>query len=153
MQKYQKSGKTGYAITPVAAGVKLKGGQCSLITHQLFLNKYGRNKDAAFVFISWATSKQVQMKGLEIEPDCGITSRTVLKSNLYQKKYGTFEGSMMEALNNGNPKYIPTIPEGPAIFEKTGEALSRVLSGKETAESAMTRVNRDINENILKRHK
>lgn len=143
------AGKVGYTLVPKKAGVTLKGGHTSLVTHQMYINRYSNNKRAAFLFIAWATSKQVQLKGLEIAPNCGVSSKTALNSEIYKKKFGPFRESMLEALKHGNPDYIPTLKEGPFMFEKTGKILSQVVAGKRTASNAMKELNLKINKYLL----
>ena len=143
------AGKVGYISTPKSAGAILKGGTTSLITHQMYINQFSKHKDAAFLFVSWATSKNVQLKSIEIEPNCGLTSKFAVNSTAFQEKFGAFRLSMLKSIQEGNPDYLPRIPEGPEIFEKIGQSLSLILSGKETAQSELNRVNHEINSKIL----
>jgi ABC-type glycerol-3-phosphate transport system substrate-binding protein len=145
------AGKVGYLPMPKHSKATLKGGQHSLITHQMYLNKYSSNKKAAFVFMSWATSKNVQLKSIQIEPNCGMTSRHAIINEIFYEKFGAFKDTMLRALENGNPKYLPNIPEAPFIFLKVGKALSNVLTHTEKAEAALKKVNHEINEIIKKR--
>jgi len=144
------AGKVGYVPTPAAAGARLSGSPSSLVTHQMYVSRYSRNRSAAFLFIAWATGRRTQVKALSIEPNCGMTSLAALGHPLFQEKYGAFADSMMAAVRSGNPDFIPKIAAGPAIFQRVGSALAAVLAGRESAASAMKRVNRDINTTILK---
>ena len=139
------AGKVGYAPTPQYSRTKLKGGQSCLITHQMYVSKYSKRKTAAFRFISWATSKHIQLKSIRIEPNCGMTSKCAINSPIFQEKFGAFKQSMLEALENGNSDYLPIIPEAPVVFQKVGKALSNVIRGDEGAEAALERVNHEIN--------
>lgn len=143
-------GKVGYAPVPQAAGVTLKGGQHSLAVHCLYLNKYGKNKEAAFLFMSWATSKDIQTKGFEVAPNSGATSKGALYSAAFQKKYGAFVDGMLAALGKANPGYLPGVPQANEIINKVGVALSQVLANMATPEDALRQVNDDINTNVLK---
>ncbi|MGD9733049.1 MAG: ABC transporter substrate-binding protein [Desulfamplus sp.] len=142
------AGKTGYLPTPKHSKAILKGGQSSLVTHQMYINKHSLNKKQAFTFISWATSKNVQMKSMQIEPNSGTTSRHVINSTIFQEKFGAFTESMLKSLKNGNSNYLPIIPESSLIFEKVGKALSDILLGNEKAEEALKKVNHELNEII-----
>ena len=143
-------GKVGYAAVPQAAGVTLKGGQHSLAVHGLYLNAYGQHKDAAFLFISWATSKNTQIKGFDVAPNSGATSKGALYSPAFQKKYGAFVEGMLAALGKANAKYLPGVPQANEIINKVGIALSLVLADKKSAADALKEVNDDINTNVLK---
>ena len=145
------AGKVGYIATPKLSTAILKGGQSSLVTHQMYMNKYGKNKNAAFIFISWATSKNVQLRSIQIEPNCGMTSKSAINSSIFLEKFGAFKNSMLESLANGNPNYLPIIPEAPVIFQKVGKALSDILSGNSSAKDALKNVNRELNDIIAKK--
>jgi ABC-type glycerol-3-phosphate transport system substrate-binding protein len=144
-------GKVGYAPVPQAAGVKLQGGQHSLAVHHLYLSKYSKNKEAAFLFMSWATSGPTQTKGLELEPNSGATSKMAMNSSVYQEKFGAFRDGMLEALSKANTGYLPEIPEANEMFNRVGVALSQVLAGKKSAEDALKDVNEELNTQVLKK--
>ena len=118
--------------------------------HSLYLNAYGQHKDAAFLFISWATSKDTQIKGFDVAPNSGATSKGALYSPAFQKKYGAFVEGMLAALGKANPKYLPGVPQANEIINKVGIALSQVLADKKSAADALKEVNDDINTNVLK---
>ncbi len=143
-------GKVGYIPTPKYSKAHIQGGQASLVTHQLYINRYSQNKDAAFQFISWATSQNLQMRSIEIEPNCGMTSRSVINSTRFSKAFGAFKESLLASLKNGNSKYLPIIPEAGIIFQKVGKALTEVLIGTKEGEDALKKVNQEINEIIRK---
>ena len=103
-------GKVGYAATPVASGVDLKGGANSLAAHHVYLNAYGKQKEAAFLFMSWASSGATQVKGQALEANSGATSYKAMKSETYQEKFGAFRDGMLEAIEQGNPKYLIEVP-------------------------------------------
>ena len=144
-------GKVGYAPVPQAAGVTLKGGQHSLAVHHLYLSSYSKHKDAAFKFMTWATSKQTQIKGFAIAPNSGASSKSALYSKNFQSKYGAFVDGMLAALGKANQNYLPQVPEANEIINKTGVAISQVLAGARPAADALKEVNDDINANILKK--
>lgn len=143
------AGKVGYAATPVASGVKLQGGANSLAAHHLYLNTYGKNKEAAFLFMSWASSGDTQVKGQALEPNSGATSYKAMESDVYKEKFGAFREGMLEALDNGNPLYLIEVPGAGEIYNKVGVALSQVLAGTKSAADALKEVNEDINKNVL----
>lgn len=48
---------------------------------------------------------------------------------------------MLAALQNGNAKYLPTIPQSTQIINITGIALSEALAGTQTVENALQQAN------------
>ncbi|MBE3144521.1 MAG: sugar ABC transporter substrate-binding protein [Planctomycetes bacterium] len=143
-------GKVGYAPVPYVPGVKQKGGQHSLYVHSMYMNKYSKNKEATFMFMSWATSPDIQTRGFALEPNNGITSLTAMNSEAYKKKYGMFLDAMLEALKNANARYSPTVPQANEIWQKVGIAISQVEVDQKTAEQALKEVTEDLNTNVLK---
>ena len=144
-------GKVGYAATPVAPGVKLQGGANSLAAHHLYLCAYSKQKEAAFLFMTWATSGDTQVKAQALQPNSGATSYKAMESEVYKEKFGAFREGMLEALKNGNPKYLIEVPGAGEIYNKVGVALSQVLAGTKSAADALKEVNEDINKNVLKK--
>jgi len=143
-------GKVGYAPVPKGKE-KLFGGQCSLAVHGLYISKFSKNPEAAFIFASWATSKDVQTKSLTIEANCGISSKGAMESTEFNQKYGSFKDGMLEAIKNGNVNYLPSVPQASEIIEKVGVALSQCLAGTKAPKDALAEVNEDINKNVLKK--
>lgn len=143
-------GKVGYAPVPKGAD-KLSGGQCSLAVHGLYISKFSKNPEAAFMFASWATGKDIQTKSFNIEANCGISSKGAMQTDEFNKKYGSFKDGMLEAIKSGNVDYLPSVPQASEIIEKVGAALSQCLAGTKTPKDALTKVNEEINKNVLKK--
>jgi ABC-type glycerol-3-phosphate transport system substrate-binding protein len=143
-------GKVGYAPIPVVPGVTLKGNPYSLFVHSFYMNNYSKNKEAAFLFMSWATSAAMQVKSFGLKPNSGVTSLAAMNSDSYKKQYGAFLDGLLAALKLGNPDYYPLIPQANEIALKVGVAVSQVFAGQKTAEQALKEVNDDVNSTILK---
>lgn len=145
-------GKVGYA--PVPSEVKDGyGGPASLAVHGFFINNAieQKQKEAAFLFGSWATSAAVQQETIALEPHSGLTSIKAMNSDAFKSKYGAFSEDMIKALNVANPNYMPTISQANEVINKVGTALSQSLAGSKTPEEALKEVCRDVNTNILKK--
>ncbi|KIL42358.1 sugar ABC transporter substrate-binding protein [Gordoniibacillus kamchatkensis] len=141
-------GKVGYAPVPVQSQ-SLKGKSSSLDSHGFYLSKESKHKEAAWLFMSWATNKEQQLKSLKLEPNCGITSITAINSPEFSQKFGTFKDVMLEAINNGNPDYLPLVPNINEVINNTGIAISKSLLGASTPELALKEAN-DKNNDLLK---
>lgn len=121
-------GKVGYAPVPVQSG-NLKGGASSLAVHGMFLAKDSENKEAAWLFMSWATAKEQQIKSFEIAPNAGVSSLAAMDSEAFNTKYGAFKDGMLQAIENGNADYLPQVAESNEIINNTGVAISKALAG------------------------
>ncbi|WP_413727777.1 ABC transporter substrate-binding protein [Sodalis sp. RH19] len=134
-------GKVGYAPVPAQPGSH-PGGSSALQVHGLYLASASKHQQAAWQFISWATNKQTQMKSVEINPNAGVSSLSAINSEAFVRKYGAFKDGMLAALKNGNPNYLPTVPQATILINNTGIALSQALAGTLSAEDAMAAANR-----------
>ncbi len=144
----QVVGKVGYISTPLAPGVDPQG-TSALAVHSLMINKASANPEAAFLFASWASNKEQQIRGLEIEPHCSVTSLAAMDSDIFNTKYGAFKEAMLAAIENGSPDYMPTNADANEVIEKIGTALSEIMVGNKDAATVMTEATADINTNVL----
>ncbi len=145
-------GKVGYA--PVPSETKDGyGGPGAFAVHGFYINNKveDRQKEAAFLFGSWAVSAKVQEESFKVEPHSGLTSVSAMESDTFREKYGAFSDAMIAALEVANPSYIPTVAEATEIINKVGTALSQCLAGSQTPDQAMPAVTQDINDNVLKK--
>lgn len=129
-------GKVGYAPVPVETP-NTKGGSSSLGAHSLYIAAASANKEAAWLFASWATAKQQQIKSLEIAPNSGVTSTGAFASEAFDSRYGAFKDAMIASINQGNPQYLPTVTVASEIINNAGIAVSKVLAGTASAAEAL----------------
>ena len=148
-EESQIVGKVGYAAVPAFEGAQQYGGQHSLAVHPMFLSKFSENPEAAFLFMSWAMSADVQSRSMEIEPHCGVSSLAAMESDAFQALYGTFKDGMLEAIAQANSDYTPQNEQAQEIISRVGAAMSQVLAGTKTAEEALTAVNEEVNTEVL----
>ncbi|KIL39124.1 sugar ABC transporter substrate-binding protein [Gordoniibacillus kamchatkensis] len=140
-------GKVGYAPVPTQTG-NPKGGASSLAVHGMYLAKDSKNKEAAWLFMSWATSKDQQIKSMSIDPNSGVSSLSAMKNEVFLSKFGAFKDTMLAAIEKGNPNYLPQIPQANEIINNTGVAISKALTGHTSAEQALKEAN-DLNNKVL----
>lgn len=129
-------GKVGYAPVPTQTD-NPKGGSSSLAAFGLYVAADSRQQEAAWLFTSWATSKQAQIKSLELEPNSGVTSIAAMASDVFTQRYGAFKDAMLESISRGNTQYLPTVPQASEIINNTGIAVSKVLTGTASAADAL----------------
>ena len=142
-------GKVGYAPVPMQAG-KPKGGSSSLAIFDLHVASDSQQKEAAWLFTSWATSKQQQIHSLETDPNSGVTSLAAMDTEAFNKRYGAFKEAMLASLANGNPQYIPTVPQANELVNNAGIAVSKVIAGTTSAADALKEAN-ELNNAALAR--
>lgn len=134
------AGKVAYAPIPYAISNPPSSGNTnnSLNVHALYLSSFSEKKDAAYQFMTWATSEAVQSNAVATTEAVGITLNSVLESSAYDEKYGAFKDALLEQLATGNVDYLPAGTDANAIITEVGQALSRTLAGEADAKDALT---------------
>lgn len=141
------AGKVGYAPIPYAISDPPASGNTdnSLNVHALYLSSFSQKKDAAYKFMTWATSEEVQKNAVETTEAVGVTLNSVLESPAYDEKYGPFKDALLAQLATGNVDYLPAGTDANAIITEVGQALSRTLAGEADAKDALTAAQEALN--------
>lgn len=134
------AGKVGYAPIPYAISDAPTSGNTdnSLNVHALYLSSFSEKKDAAYQFMAWATSEEVQSNAVDTTEAVGVTLDSVLESPAYDEKYGAFKDALLAQLATGNVDYLPAGQDANAIITEVGQALSRTLAGEADAKDALS---------------
>lgn len=133
-------GKVGYVPVPTQSD-KVKGGSSSLAVHSLYVTAASKQKEAAWIFSSWATAKAQQIKSFALAPNSGVSSQGAMNSDEFNKRYGAFKDAMLASIAQGNPQYLPTVQAANEIINNAGIAVSKVLAGTTSAKDALTEAN------------
>lgn len=124
-------GKVGYAVHPKGSRHSAQSGGFAMA-----IPKNARNKDAAFLFMQWMTSKQADLK---IALSGGNINRWSTVDNAdVGKKYALELPALRESLKISNPDWRPLIPEWDHISQQIiGQALPDVITGRKPAKQAL----------------
>lgn len=126
--------RVGYAIHPKAARF---GGETG--GFGLAIPKNSKNKEAAFLFIQWMTSKAADKKIAKLGGTIGRWS-SVNDAEL-ARQYSSELPVLREALKIADPDWRPLIPEWDHISQQVlGQALPAVITGKTPAKQALDAV-------------
>lgn len=139
-------GKTGYALLPLTPLGKRPNFAYSA---QLGINSNSKHKDAAWAFIQWQLSPQIQLRTALIGIRGGLTSKKAWANPDYLRKY-PFIPSIIEAMKISESNYIPKIAEITEIAEPVGIAFSEAISGMSTPKKALDKAAEKI-EKILEK--
>lgn len=102
-------------------------------------------QEAAWVFIKWLTSPEVQKEW--VRHDGAPIRRSTLTDPDLNKEYPWFP-KMLVAFENGDGDYRPRIPEYSIIQDALGTYVNAYLIGQETAESALQKAQAQIEANL-----
>lgn len=132
--KSKVAGKVGYAVHPKGTQYSAQSGGFSMA-----IPKNARNKEAAFLFMQWMTSKQADLK---IALAGGNINRLSTTENAdVARKYPVELPALRESLKICNPDWRPLIPEWDHISQQIlGQALPDVITGRKPAKQALDAV-------------
>lgn len=98
-----------------------------------------KNKEAAFLFIQWATSYDVQLRG--VGKGSSPTRRSIYQIPELREKYPSFVATDAAADTTG---WRPRIPEWDAMVEALALELNSVIAGTKTVEEALNTSAKEI---------
>jgi len=136
-------GKVGYALHPKGTQHSAQSGGFAMA-----IPKNARNKEAAFLFMQWLTSKQADLK---IALAGGNVNRaSTLAHPDLARKYPVELPALRASLQICNPDWRPLIPEWDHISQQIlGQALPEVITGDKPAQAALDAVVKDV-ESVLR---
>lgn len=149
-----EEGKSKYAAqTKVALVPEGPGGRAPMIAvHGLAIPESSKNKEAAFKFIKWATSADVQKRIALKDYNLDFTRNSVAQDPEIQKKYNFDNGNLIklriESLNIARADYRPLIPEWPEIGDLIAAQVNGAVNGSIGAKFALSEANKQVTEVI-----
>jgi len=137
-------GKIAYALHPKGTQHSAQSGGFAMA-----IPKNAKNKDAAFLFMQWMTSKRSDLK---LALAGGNVNRvSTLDAPEMSRKYPIEIPALRESLKICNPNWRPLIPEWDHISQQIiGLALPDVISGKRSAKEALDSVVKPIEDEARK---
>ncbi len=139
-------GKVGFALVP-----KGPGGRYPAFTAQGFvIPKGSKNKEAAYLFLQWATSKNV-LKAIAIKGShVAVTRKSLWSDPDFVKKYnydfgaGSYLQTFQKSLEIAPTWYRPTFEKWTEVGDRIGLAVSEAIVKKKTPKEALSDANKDI---------
>jgi multiple sugar transport system substrate-binding protein len=151
-QKSTVADKVAFAAPPRGSAGRFP----QVASHGLMIPAASKKKEAAWVFIQWATSRET-MRRIALEAQhAAVTRASVLSDAEFKKKY-QLAGSDVPALHEAALRaagagYMAyrTVPEFPAVTERVVIALSAIAAGQRSARDAMTAANQEVTQILEK---
>ena len=126
-------GKVGYALHPRGSKYSAQTGGFGMA-----IPKNAKNRDAAFLFMQWMTSKANDVKTTMM--GANATRWSTLDNADVKARYPEFN-VLRASLKIANPDWRPLIPEWDDISQQIlGTALPDVITGKKSAKEALTAI-------------
>jgi multiple sugar transport system substrate-binding protein len=141
--------KVGFALAPKGPAGRFP----QIAAHGFAFSKASKNKDAAWTFIQWATSKDVLLQTALKGNHAGLPRASALANADYKKKYlwaGTDVGKLItDTLGMAKIAYR-VVPEFPQVGERAGQAIGQIVSGQKSVQQALDEAQADA-VNIMKK--
>jgi len=110
-----------------------------IATHGLQIPAASTKKDAAWEFVSWATSHDFMFDAM-LAGYNGVNRKSILSSPEYAELYNTGGSDIgqlvIESLDLSNAAYR-VVPEFPEVGQRMGQAIGEIISGQKTVQEAM----------------
>ena len=137
------AGKFGYAVAPAGP----KGPRPETSSHLLAISSLSRQRDAAWAFLQWMTSRKNNQPWI-------FAGGAAFRESMYTDpvitaKYPQYT-LFKEILDRGNADYVPRIKPAAEIMVRIGENLSAALVGIKPASAALAEADQQVAA-ILKR--
>jgi ABC-type glycerol-3-phosphate transport system substrate-binding protein len=138
------AGKFGYAVAPAGP----KGPRPETSSHLLAISTFSRQRDAAWRFLEWMTSKKNNQPWI-------FAGGAAFRESMYNDpaivaKYPQYT-LFKQILDLGNPDYVPRIKPSAEIMTRLGEQLSSALVGVKPVNEALAAADQQV-ASILKRN-
>ena len=119
--------------------------------HGLAIPAGAKDKELAWDFIKWVLSSETQLKNAVEYGGISLTRKSVLLNPQYIEKFGWGNGEFTrigaEVYSKWvKPDYHPITEEWPTAENICAVAMSKVIIGKESAEKALKRANKELYE-------
>jgi multiple sugar transport system substrate-binding protein len=129
------AGKAGYAIPPEGPG----GVHTNIWIWSLGLASAAKEKNAAWLFMQWATSKKILTDSAvknNINPTrtSAANDPTVLE---YMKGWGDYSAVYQELINEYSRVMVPALPEFAQVGDVWAQSVQEVVLGQKDAKTAM----------------
>ncbi len=131
-------GKVDVTAAPVSQGMEPKYGFGGW---GIGINANSKKADAAWEFIKWITSPEVQKEW--VRHDGAPIRRSTLEDPDLNKEYPWFP-LMLKSFENGDGDYRPRIPQYSIIQDALGTAVNAYLVGEMTAQQALDQAQAQI---------
>ncbi|MFN8524012.1 MAG: sugar ABC transporter substrate-binding protein [Chloroflexota bacterium] len=139
----QFGGKFGYAVAPAGP----KGPRPMTSAHLLAISSLSKQKEAAWEFVQWMTSKENNKPW--VLGGGAAFRESMYKDQELMAKYPQYP-MFKEILDKGNPDYVPRLKVSGEINTKLSEELGAALVGVKKVDEALAAADKAVTE-ILKR--
>lgn len=145
-------GKLGFALVPEGPAGRFP----PFLAHGFVIPSGSKHKEAAWLFIQWATSPQTVLKVHLLDPivDIAVARNSIWADEEFIKKFdfdysaGSFVDAFRETLNIAPSWYRPAFPEWAEVGDRVALAVSEAIVGMKTPQKALADAQKDVWETL-----
>ncbi|MBP2640175.1 MAG: extracellular solute-binding protein [Firmicutes bacterium] len=141
-------GKIGVFSLPPGPG----GNHPTVLQWGVSISAFSKNKEAAWEFIRWATSPEMQRKLAEkgiASPRSSVWDNAEFKKTLEEPVKQEWAAALRIVMDNGNPEVGPPVTKQAEARKMIGTAIDKVILGTATAQEAASEIQQKLLE-VLK---
>jgi len=115
------------------------------------MSAYSEKKDAAWEFIQWATSPEIQLELTKAEiapPRDSVAEDPSYVENFSSSTEKQWLEAVADIQENGNTEVGPVGTKAPSMRETIGDAIGKVILGEATAEEAAKEIQTELNKQL-----
>lgn len=126
-------------VMPIPAGPG--GSHPTILTKGISMSAFSDNKEAAWRFIRWATSPEMQGQLAEegVANPRGVSADSS-SGSIDKDVYNDWQQSLQTILSEGNPNVGPPVADQTAAREAIGEQVQQVILGRASAGQAAGKI-------------
>ena len=138
-------GKLGYDIIPAGKATwRGKKHIPSMYTLAATISEFSKNKEAAWMFVKWATSKTLAYDVADKGSYSWLIRKSTLDSEKYRKASRPFWDGLKRSIPLSDSEYRPRIPEWREVEDAVSIAVSEAFSGTKSTKKALDDANTAI---------
>ena len=123
-----------------------------IASHGYQIPAAAKNKEAAWEFIRWASSKEMLERATLETAYSAIPRQSILTSPQYAEKYNTGKTKIgeliVDAINLSKAAYRQ-VPEFPEVGQRLGNGLNEIISGQKSIQEALDSVQKDAEQIMI----
>lgn len=135
-------------VIDVTGVAPMPGGEGAILSWGLAISPFSEHKDAAWEFVEWATSPEVQLEMAKLgiaPPRDSIFEDPEYQATLDTPLLQQWRDTLLFVLSNGNPEVGPVGFQAPAMRKVIGDGVGSVILGQATAEEAANAIQEQLN--------
>jgi len=123
--------------------VPVPGSAPTVLSWGIAMSPFSEHKDAAWAFMQWATSPEIQLELTKADiapPRTGVAADPAYTQSLDTPTLQQWSAAVADLQDNGNVEVGPVGANAPAMRQTIGDAVGKVILGEATPDAAAAEI-------------